>query len=385
MNMTARTILPIVLGFALLVGASTTHAQTSSNAALIAQLQAQLAALIAGKANAGFSADLSVGRSGAEVTRLQNFLMDRGYPIAAGATGYFGEQTRAALARYQTASGIQPAVGYFGVLTRTRVNAALASTLPTTPTPDEDTDDEDEDNDTSGDADEGDADYALERLDTALDRASDDIEEADDDGDDVDEAEDLLAEAQNLRDEANDAFNDEDWDEVIDLTDEAQDLVDDINDELDTTDDEDTDVGDARLTAETVDVSGTDNDYAVFEIELEIEAFNQDVYISQNAGTAFTYRIENASNGTEVMSSTAETATVSSTADETGNFYRIDEDSSESFTFTVTFNPLPSDEGGSYRLQLLTVRFNDTAAAPDDTWNASPSSDYETDATYIND
>lgn len=71
-----------------------------------------------------FSADLTLGSTGTEVIMLQNFLIGKGYAIAAGATGYFGAQTKAALASYQSASGISPSSGYFGPLTRMKVNAS---------------------------------------------------------------------------------------------------------------------------------------------------------------------------------------------------------------------------------------------------------------------
>lgn len=74
-------------------------------------------------ANASFSRDLTIGSTGADVTALQNFLIKEGYAIAAGATGYFGGQTQAALAKYQAANGITPAAGYFGPITRAKVSA----------------------------------------------------------------------------------------------------------------------------------------------------------------------------------------------------------------------------------------------------------------------
>lgn len=94
--------------------------------ALIAQLTAQLAALSGGGSSAGytFSVDLTLGSTGADVTALQNFLISNGYSIPAGATGYFGSQTQAALASYQAANGIAPAAGYFGPITRAKVNAS---------------------------------------------------------------------------------------------------------------------------------------------------------------------------------------------------------------------------------------------------------------------
>lgn len=96
-------------------------------AALLAQvqtLQAQLGA--AGGSTGGgytFTMDLTMGSSGAEVTALQNFLIGAGQSIPAGATGYFGTQTQAALAAWQAANGIAPAAGYFGPITRAKVNS----------------------------------------------------------------------------------------------------------------------------------------------------------------------------------------------------------------------------------------------------------------------
>lgn len=93
-------------------------------AAQIATLQAQLAALTGGSSSAGvtFTMDLTIGSTGAEVTALQNFLISNGQSIPAGATGYFGTQTQAALAAWQAANGIAPAAGYFGPITRAKVN-----------------------------------------------------------------------------------------------------------------------------------------------------------------------------------------------------------------------------------------------------------------------
>jgi len=102
---------------------------------LLAQIQA-LKAQIPGSNNIGscnaFAIDMTLGRSGIDVTNLQNFLISRGHNIPAGATGYFGEQTRSALAQFQSQNGISPAVGYFGPLTRGKVNA-LCVVTPTPP------------------------------------------------------------------------------------------------------------------------------------------------------------------------------------------------------------------------------------------------------------
>ena len=98
---------------------------TSDLQAQINALLAQIAALQGGSASASasFTMDLTLGSSGAEVTALQNWLISKGYSIPAGATGYFGAQTQSALAAYQAANGISPAAGYFGPITRAKVNA----------------------------------------------------------------------------------------------------------------------------------------------------------------------------------------------------------------------------------------------------------------------
>lgn len=49
---------------------------------------------------------VSFGQTSEDVKTLQNFLISQGMPIAAGATGYFGDQTKAALSQWQASQGI---------------------------------------------------------------------------------------------------------------------------------------------------------------------------------------------------------------------------------------------------------------------------------------
>jgi hypothetical protein len=77
---------------------------------------------VLGASTFNFTRDLHIGMRGDDVTALQQFLIANGYQIPAGATGYFGVQTRSALAAYQAANNISPAVGYFGPITRAIVN-----------------------------------------------------------------------------------------------------------------------------------------------------------------------------------------------------------------------------------------------------------------------
>lgn len=119
--------------------------------AMIAQLQNTIANLQGGSTTGGsvsgipagyqFTRDLTVGSTGSDVMYLQMFLNSHGNMVAstgAGSPGmesdYFGSLTKMALASYQAAQGISPAVGYFGPISRANVNASLAAT-PVTPTP----------------------------------------------------------------------------------------------------------------------------------------------------------------------------------------------------------------------------------------------------------
>lgn len=80
-----------------------------------------------------------LGSNSEGVRALQVFLNSNGYVIATAGPGskgsettYFGGLTRVALARYQAAKGISPAAGYFGPVTRAKVNAECMTTNPGT-------------------------------------------------------------------------------------------------------------------------------------------------------------------------------------------------------------------------------------------------------------
>lgn len=86
----------------------------------------QMLALLESPTN-NYTRDLELGMKGDDVRILQTFLIGqnkgpRAQALAqVGATGYFGPLTQAALAEYQAAVGITPAVGYFGSRTRAHV------------------------------------------------------------------------------------------------------------------------------------------------------------------------------------------------------------------------------------------------------------------------
>lgn len=99
-----------------------------------------------------FTRDLTIGSTGADVTALQTWLIARGYSIPAGATGYFGTQTRAAVSAYQAANGISPTAGYFGPITRAHINQDVVIPTPDNDDDDDDMDDGDNDNLSGGEA-----------------------------------------------------------------------------------------------------------------------------------------------------------------------------------------------------------------------------------------
>ncbi|PIQ66669.1 MAG: hypothetical protein COV96_00270 [Candidatus Zambryskibacteria bacterium CG11_big_fil_rev_8_21_14_0_20_42_18] len=79
---------------------------------------------------ASFTQNLTLGSRGTEVTALQQYLVAQGrLVIPAGvAFGYFGPLTKAALASWQAANGVLPAVGYWGPISRARYNSVNVST-----------------------------------------------------------------------------------------------------------------------------------------------------------------------------------------------------------------------------------------------------------------
>ena len=132
-------------GAAMLVpvaGAQTTadlQAQITALLAQITALQAQLG--VSASAKCTFTKSLTVGSTGAEVKCLQQYLNGAGYQVAASGVGsagnettYFGTLTKAAVAKWQAANGVSPAVGYFGPISRAKYDSAVAATPTTTTT-----------------------------------------------------------------------------------------------------------------------------------------------------------------------------------------------------------------------------------------------------------
>lgn len=165
----------VAIAMALALFAPAAQAQTEAEMqAQIDQLLATIAALQAqmggdttstGGSCPTLTAPLTIGAQGANVTALQTYLIAEGHSIPAGATGYFGSQTQAAVAAWQAANAVSPAAGYWGPVSLAKYNAICTS---------DDDDDDDDDDSTSGELDGGEA--SLESF-TSSDGDDTDLEE----------------------------------------------------------------------------------------------------------------------------------------------------------------------------------------------------------------
>lgn len=154
-----------------------------ASAATVEDLQAQVNALLAqlaalqggSSSSAGcysFTTDLTIGSTGADVTALQSFLESKGYFTYAGAKGYFGAITQAAVAAWQSANGVAPAAGYFGAISRAKYNTMCGGTSMS---------DDDDDDDDNGDFFTGDDEGSLENFDQISKYAGEEVGEDEED------------------------------------------------------------------------------------------------------------------------------------------------------------------------------------------------------------
>ncbi len=113
-----------------------TNSNVNANASVTGQVNGTTPGVgqVLGASTYNFTVDLSYGSTGPDVVALQQMLIDAGLLKIAAPTGWFGPMTRAALAQWQAAHGVMPAVGYFGPITRAAILAANAVSTPTTST-----------------------------------------------------------------------------------------------------------------------------------------------------------------------------------------------------------------------------------------------------------
>lgn len=131
----------------------------------------------------------------------------------------------------------------------------------------------------------------------------------------------------------------------------------------------------------TVDAVGV-NDYGTFTMKVDVTAFNQDVYLSTNPATSIAYALVDGAGANAVAG--ARSVTLTSTADEdVPGYFHINEGDTETITIKVTYTPGVSNTAA--RLQLNSISFNETAAAPNQTQTTLPATEYRTDiVTMVN-
>jgi hypothetical protein len=103
----------------------------------IAIIALAIVATGAATANAAFTRNLTVGSTGADVAELQSWLISKGFSIpsissGAATPGYFGQQTKDAVAAYQASVGL-PAQGFFGPLTMAKIAGTAGGSVTVTP------------------------------------------------------------------------------------------------------------------------------------------------------------------------------------------------------------------------------------------------------------
>ena len=80
--------------------------------------------------NFTFTQNLYLGINGDDVSALQKFLIADGFLKISTPTGYFGSLTKNALSAWQTSLNIFPSAGFFGPISRGKINAAVVQQTP---------------------------------------------------------------------------------------------------------------------------------------------------------------------------------------------------------------------------------------------------------------
>jgi len=141
-----KNVAAVLLATALVIGFTFSFAKPAK-ADTLSTLQSQVQALLAqiaalqgsGTATTSgacftFTQDESQGSTGGQVMWVQEFLNGHGFTVAASGAGspgnetsYFGALTKSAVAKWQAAEGVSPAVGYWGPISRAKANSICAS------------------------------------------------------------------------------------------------------------------------------------------------------------------------------------------------------------------------------------------------------------------
>jgi len=134
------------------------------------------------------------------------------------------------------------------------------------------------------------------------------------------------------------------------------------------------------VSAAVTTADGNTNDYATYKIAVDVTAFEQDVFISTNPASSTSYSLVDGAGATATTGSRS--VTLTSTGDENGGYFEINEGETETITMTVTYTPGVANTAA--RLVLGSIIFNDAASmVTPQTWTASPATTYRTDVVTI--
>ena len=136
------------------------------------------------------------------------------------------------------------------------------------------------------------------------------------------------------------------------------------------------------ISSSITSVDNANNDYAVYTVKVDVEAFDQDIYLSNVPATSTGWSLVDGA-GASAITGTSRVVVLSSSDesnDDTVGFFKIPEGETETLTLKVTYTP---GAAASARLKLNTLNFAETPIAPNQTWTASPASDYQTDVESI--
>ena len=141
---------------------------------------------------------------------------------------------------------------------------------------------------------------------------------------------------------------------------------------------------DTTMTDDSAVVTNVDSahDYATYEIEVEVTAFEQDVYLNVDDTVSTSWSLED-STGAAVATGTR-LVVLDSSADIVNGYYEITEGSTETVTLTVTYTPGAAETA---RLVLNSLTFDDdsTGSGTTKTQSTLPSTDYRTSVVAITD
>lgn len=206
-----------------------------------------------------FTRDLEVGSLGEDVRCLQKYLNSKGFVVSESGVGslgletnLFGEKTKTALKKWQTAKGVAAATGNLGPLSRSLYDTELAGITATSiTTPSTTTTTTTTSNSaavvtapvvtSSGSVSEKKLKELLKSTKNLIEKAKDDISNAKDDGEDVADAEDLIKKAEDKMFDALYEFIDGNFTDSTTLVNKAKKYAENSTSDISTGDEKDAD------------------------------------------------------------------------------------------------------------------------------------------------